>query len=226
MGASLQDGLVWTVTHNGSEQRAVGWLQPEWEIDENTITSLSRTGFGRSVDELFANEPPEVSVTSSAATVAVGQPLKLTAIFTDDELPTEKPRRARGRSRIPSLIPPDDVPKSPDNIRWYRKARPPRNGLSVEWVLYRGPEDAKFDPPGFQRAVAGEDTMGGGYYSASAPISHEPQLAAGDGWTSATFETTVTFDTPGTYTLRAYGCDAMLITPVDLTVTVTDTRTQ
>jgi hypothetical protein len=96
----------------------------------------------------------------------------------------------------------------------------------VEWVVYRGPEDAEFDPPGFQRSVAGEGNMRGGYYEASAPVSDEPQLVAGDGWTAATFETTVTFDTPGTYTLRAYGCDAMLITPADLTVTVTDTQSQ
>ena len=37
MGSAFEDGLVWTVTHNGSEQRAIGWLQPEWEIDEDTI---------------------------------------------------------------------------------------------------------------------------------------------------------------------------------------------
>src|SRR5215471_14752700 len=25
--------LIWTVTHNGKSDRAVGWMQPEWEID-------------------------------------------------------------------------------------------------------------------------------------------------------------------------------------------------
>ena len=221
MGTSREDGLVWRVTHNGSEQQAIGWLQPEWEIDENTITSLSRTGFGRGVDELFSNVPPEIAVEAAASTVAVGQPLKLTAILTDDALPTEKPARGQARSRLPSLTPPDDAAPRPDNVRWYRKARPPQNGLSVEWVVYRGPDDAEFNPAGFQRSVQGEGGDRGGYYESYGPLSDEPQLVAGDGWTSATFETAVTFDTPGTYTLRAYGCDAMMITPADLTVTVT-----
>ncbi len=219
MGTSMEDGLVWTVIHNGSAQRAVGWLQPEWEIDVSTITSNSRTGFGRAKAEMFANEPPAVAVDAAASTVAVGQPLKLTAIITDDELPTEKPARGRP-TPTPSLTPPDDLAPTPDNIQWYRKSRPARNGLSVEWIVYRGPDDAAFDPPGFQRSVPGEDNGGFGYYAAVGPLSDEPQQVAGDGWTSATFETTVTFDVPGTYTLRAYACDAMTMTPADVTVTV------
>ena len=47
MGTSFEDGLVWTVTVNGSEQKATAWLQPEWEIDENTIASNGGTMFGR-----------------------------------------------------------------------------------------------------------------------------------------------------------------------------------
>jgi hypothetical protein len=220
-GASLEDGLVWTVIHRGSEQRAIGWLQPEWEIDENTITSLSRTGRGASVEDLFANESPKVTVEAAASTVAVGQPLMLTAVLTDDDLPKKKPARRGTPTRLPSLTPPEGAVPKPNNIRSYRKPRPPQDGLSVEWIVYRGPEDADFDPPGFQRSVPGEDGNRGGYYESSGPVSHEPQLVAGDGWTTATFETAVTFDTPGTYTLRAYACDAMMITPADLTVTVT-----
>ena len=93
--------------------------------------------------------------------------------------------------------------------------------VSGRQIPRRDPEDATFDPPGFQRSVPGEDNARGGYYAAVGPLSDEPQQVAGDGWTSATFETTVTFDTPGIYTLRAYACDAMTMTPVDLTVTVT-----
>ena len=43
---------------------------------------------------------------------------------------------------------------------------------------------------------------------------------AGDGWTSATFEASVTFSEPGTYTLRAFASDALRLTPADLTVVV------
>ena len=45
-------------------------------------------------------------------------------------------------------------------------------------------------------------------------------MIEGDGWTSAKFEATVTFDTPGTYTLRAVASDAMLSAFGDVVVTV------
>ena len=44
----------------------------------------------------------------------------------------------------------------------------------------------------------------------------------GDGWTSGTFETTVTLSEPGTYTLRAFGSDAMLISTANVNITVTE----
>jgi hypothetical protein len=223
MSTSFEDGLVWTVTHRGSTQKAIGWLQPEWEIDENTIASGSGTGRGRSKVELFANESPAITVKAARSSVAVGEPLTLTAVIMDDELPTKKPPRGTRRSQIPSLSPPADAPDAPDNIQQYRKPLPPRNGLSVAWVVYRGSADAAFDPSGYQRAVAeAEGTRRGPWVAAVGPLSDESQSIAGDGWTSATFETTVTFDTPGNYRLRAYASDAMDITPADLTVTVTD----
>ena len=156
MGTSFEDGLVWTVTHNGSEQQAIGWLKPEWEIEVNTITSNLRTGFGRSKAELYANASPTVTVEAAQPTVTVGEPLTLTAVLTDDELPTRKPPRGERRNRIPSLVAPDDAPKAPDNVQSYKKPTPARNGLSLLWIVYRGPDDATFDPAGFQRSVVEE----------------------------------------------------------------------
>ena len=225
MGRAHEDGLVWTVTHHGSTQKAIGWLQPEWEIDENTISSGSGTGRGQSKVELFANKAPEVSVSATRTSVRVGESLELTAVVSDDELPTKKPPRGSARSQIPSLIPPPGSPKTPDNIRQYRKPLPPRNGLSVAWVVYRGVADATFDPPGYLRAVAEEEGVRrAGYFAAVGPLSNESQSVAGDGWTSATFETTVTFDEPGEYTLRAYASDSLAITPSDIVVTVEPTE--
>ena len=222
MGTSHEDGLVWTVTHNGSAQKAIAWLQPEWEIDQNTIASGSGTGRGQSKVELFANQAPRVAVDAAQQVVVVGEPLTLTAVITDDELPTKKSPRGTARSQIPSLIPPPGTPTTPDNIRQYRKPLPPRNGLSLAWVVYRGGDAATFEPNGYQRSVAEkESSRRGGYFASSAPESHESQSIAGDGWTSATFETTVTFDAPGEYTLRAYVSDSLAITPADVVVTVT-----
>ena len=220
-GPNPEDGIIWTVTAHGSEQRAYGWLQPEWEIDENTITSNSRTGFGRPLEQLFANRPPEVEVSAGAETVGVGEALTLTAAIRDDELPTELPARPP-RTRLPTLTPPEGTPPVPDNVRWYQKPRPPRNGLSLLWIVHRGPADGDFEPDGFQRSVEEKEFEREVDGAVTAPTSSDNPATHidGDGWTSATFETTVTFDSPGTYTLRAWVSDAMFLTPGDLTVTV------
>ena len=220
-GTTPEDGIVWHLTVNGSEQLAYGWLQPEWEIDVNTITSNSRTGFGRPKDMLYENDEPAVTVSASRTTVNVGDAVTLTALITDDALPPELPPR-KPRTRLPSLIRPDDLPKAPDNIRWYTKQRPPRNGLSLLWTVYRGPTNATFEPTGFQRSIEEDEAEREVDGSVTAPTSSGTPATnvAGDGWTSATFETTVTFDEPGTYTVRAWACDAMLLVPADLTITV------
>ncbi len=220
-GPNPEDGIVWNVTANGSLQQAYGWLQPEWEIDESTITSNMRTSFGRSLEQMFANIPPEVTVSAGATTVSVGEAVTLTAAITDDEFPTEQPPRPP-RRRLPTLIPPDDLPKSPDNIQWYTRPRPPRNGLALLWIVYRGPAAADFEPSGYQRSFEEReaDTEVDGVATEATSSDSPATHIDGDGWTSATFQTTVTFDEPGSYTLRAWAVDAMYLTPGDLTITV------
>jgi len=197
--------LIWEVTRQGSTQRAYGWLQAEWEIDVNTITSNGRTQFGRGVDELYGNVAPNVTVETSHETIAVGQPVTLMARMTDDELPSPVPERdddARPRRRRdPTLVPPDGAPGIPDNIPQYSKAYPTRNHMSVLWVVHRGPADGEFEPSGYQEWDDGME---------------------GDGWTSGTVETVVTFSEPGSYTLRAFVSDAMLISKANIVITVTE----
>ena len=223
----LEDELVWTVTAHGSTQKATGWLQVEWEVDVNTITFNQRMQFGRGVEELHANQPAEISVEASAPSAAVGESLTLTVMLADDELPTARPPRRKRRRTFsaPAFTPPEDAPDIPDNITAYREPTPARNGLGVLWVVYRGPGDAIFEPSGFQRAVAEDEGnqpigAGPGGPPASPPPGSESTMVEGDGWTSAKFETVVTFNEPGTYTLRAYGSDSMLLTTAHLTVTV------
>ena len=238
MGTAFEDGVVWTVTHNGSQQRAVAWLQPEWEVDEDTIIKNTGIAFGRAKPVWYANQPPRLSVRASQSTVPVGKALTVTAVIDDDELPVELVSRPpasqettnsyRGRSLtdVPSLQPPEGMPTSPDNIEWYQRPRPPRNGLSVHWVVYRGPSGGTIDPSDYQRAVSEDEKEPAGTqaqrYPSVGPRSKVSTSLAGDGWTAATFETTVTFDEPGTYTLRAHASDAMRVTSADVTVTVTD----
>ena len=197
--------LIWEVTRQGSTQRAYGWLQAEWEIDVNTITSNGRTQFGRVAEEIYANGAPVVTAEASTQSVSLGQPVTLTARMSDDDLPTpvpepdpDEPPRNR---RDPTLITPDDAPDIPDNIPQYSKPNPSRNHMSVRWVVYRGSLDAEFEPTGYQEWEEGME---------------------GDGWTSGTFDTAVTFSEPGIYTLRVFASDAMLITTADVTITVTE----
>ena len=200
-----RDGeLVWELTTHGSTQYAYGWLQAEWEIDVNTITSNNGTAFSRSVDELYGNGWPSVSVEASRSSVKVGEPVTLTARVADDDLPSpveEPDPDAPARRRDPTLVPPDDAPKIPDNIPQYTKPAPTRNHISVRWLVYRGGADATFEPHGYQKWAEG---------------------MPGDGWTSATIESTVTFDEPGTYVLQAFASDAMLIAHGTVTITVTE----
>ena len=228
MGTAFEDGLVWTVRHNGSEQQAIGWLQPEWEIDEDTIIRNSGLGFGRPKEEWYANRPPTIAVAAAPA-AAVGETLTLTATVEDDPLPGPlPPRPSRGASRrgVPALSPPAGAPEVPDNIPWYVRPRPPRNGLSVHWVVHRGPADATLEPHDYQRSVAESEAEPTGTqarrYPSAGPRSSVSTALAGDGWTAATFETAVTFHRAGAYVLRAHASDGMRITSADLAVTVTE----
>ena len=86
--------LVWEVTRQGSTQRAYGWLQAEWEIDVNTITSKwSHAVRSRVWKNCMRNVAPSLAVEASARSVAVGQPATLTARMSDDDLPTAVPER-------------------------------------------------------------------------------------------------------------------------------------
>jgi hypothetical protein len=62
--------------------------------------------------------------------------------------------------------------------------------LGVTWVVYRGSSEG---------------------------VTFQPQRIAVE---NGRAETTVTFARPGTYLLRAYADDTVLVTPVDVSVTV------
>ena len=112
--------LVWTVTAHGRTDTAVGWLVPEQIIDEQVL-AMNRSG-GGAPD--IANRVPSIAlIEGQQRTVAVGEPLTLTAVITDDGVPPVRPAR---------------------------NSRPPgrRNalGLRLAWIQYRGPGTVTFDP--------------------------------------------------------------------------------
>ena len=112
--------LVWTVTAHGRTDRAVGWLVPEQIIDEQVV-AMNRSGGGA---QEIANEAPSIELLEGQhRTVAIDEPLTLTAVIGDDGVPA---------------------------VRAARNSRPPgrRNalGLRLAWVQYRGPGSVIFDP--------------------------------------------------------------------------------
>ncbi|HWW84960.1 MAG TPA: hypothetical protein VNZ26_15220 [Vicinamibacterales bacterium] len=136
--------LVWTVTSHGETSKAVGWLQPEWQIDP--------VYFGKERNaESLKNKPPTLALESQAS-VTLPNTLTLTATVTDDGLPTPRkgPRRAAvGQETPPTLKPdpnqPEIVLNVPEVSRGRGRGADP--GLVVNWTVWRGPANVVFDAP-------------------------------------------------------------------------------
>ena len=186
--------LVWTLTVRGKTERAVAWLQPEWEIDV-------KTGGRAQGEEARRNEPPTLAVSTPPA-VSLPATVTLTTAVTDDGLPTPRGRRQLQRNRAigqeipPILVPPEGTPEPPKNLPGLnvnnrgaqQRARPPE-GLSVSYMIWRGPAGVGFEP-------------------AFAPVE------------GGTATTTATFSQPGTYVFRVRAHDGGKSTYDFLTVTV------
>ena len=111
--------LVWTLTAHGRTAKAYASLQPAYVLDRQ-ITMMNEASYGQRVGE-SDNQYPVVEIEGPAErTVAVGEPLELTAQVSDDGLPEPRPDR-----------------------RHLAK-------LMAGWLVYRGnDEHVTFDPPQF-----------------------------------------------------------------------------
>jgi hypothetical protein len=195
--------LVWTVTANGKTQKAIGWLQPEWEIDPIGGASAG----GRVDPERAKNTPPTLKV-PAALSVAMPNTLAVTAAVADDGLP--KPAAAAARRGGPAIgqeTPPllrggtADVPTNVPSVAAGAGGAgagaaaggagrgAAAQGPTVSWMLWRGPANVNF--------------------SSRAPAVKDGQA-----------QITVTFNKPGEYVLRARASDRVLTTVGDVKVTV------
>jgi len=134
--------LIWTVTTHGKTERAVGWLEPTWEIDP------VYHGQERNAESL-KNTPPVLTV-DSQATASVSAPLVLTATVADDGLPVPKKGpvvRAVGQETPPTLKADPNQPEivlSVPEVAPAAGGRQRQQGLRLSWVVWRGPDNAKF----------------------------------------------------------------------------------
>lgn len=172
--------IVWRLTSQGQTLEAIGWLQPEWEIDEY--------GGYTPDEEVLANQPPELRIVT-ATSVRLPAKLTLRASVTDDGLPEHKsasnePRPVNEWNRTPLLTRPQtaleiptNVPHLATNVRGIKeKPEPPRNKMTVSYSVWRGP----------------------------ANITTEPQFAEVDNGNATTV---VTFTEPGEYQLQVRAFD-------------------
>jgi hypothetical protein len=184
--------LVWSVTVRGTTEKAVAWLQPEWEIDP-VYAGKTRNA------ESLKNTPPKMAL-EVASSIGLSNPLTLTAAVQDDGLPVpRKPRQsaaASAQSQPPTLKPLPDQPEVPVNVPSIASGNRPRGpqapqGLVVNWMVWRGPAAATFD-------------------AAPVPVKEGKAVA------------TATFTKPGTYVLRARANDGELTDEKDITVIVNE----
>ena len=119
--------IVWTLIANGKTNTAYGSLNPGY-ITDPQLQQFDIGDFGHNNEEMRTNEAPIVRVDGALhRTVAVGEPLALTAIAGDDGIPPPHaaPLRLVGRHGA-----------------W---------GLRVAWLVYRGPADqVTIDPYQFK----------------------------------------------------------------------------
>jgi len=218
------DELIWTLTANGSEQRAYGTIREDMYIDNVVIMSeTGALGAGSSSPEVRANVPPAIQVEGPLErTVQVGQPLALVALVTDDGQPDMSTvRQAVAEEAIARGAAAGTEGAEPTAREQLERAlRAPTGTVTVSkrvklyftWFVYRGAGDGvAIEPP---QVKSWEDTRA--FANSPWAISWKaPEIPEDGRWISE-----VTFSEPGEYVLRGRADDGGLYSDVEVKVRV------
>jgi hypothetical protein len=213
--------LIWTITANGQTRKAYASLKSDYEIDPQVISTEIGGDNGNLADDLRTNIPPELHVEGPLTReVRAGHPLSLVAIAGDpDNLPPRRDGKLQPgvKKAARPNAPARQTPPSNSAAVVYR---PPVSvvasagpGLHVSWIVYRGPAaDVTFKPDQMKTWM---DTRA---YANSmwSPPYDIPEPPPDGKWIAE-----VTFNTLGTYILRAVATDGAAFTYENVTVTVT-----
>ena len=199
--------FIWTLVANGKTNTAYATLHPDYYTDD--IVVMNDTGAGGSGGggyNIDNNTAPVLKIEGEKnRTVSAGQPLRLSAVVTDDGIP---------KRRVVLLVAPWLEDKSKDRVGRIgsRCCADSASGLRFSWMVFRGPAaDVSFDP---DQTITWEDYRDGRDSPWSA--GWEPPAPPSDNrWTA-----NVTFSKPGTYVLRGVAHDGGLSTIDDVTVVV------
>jgi len=166
--------VIWTLTSRGRTDQAKGWLQPEWELNDEVIAENNGGG-------VLApnNEPPSITV-SPSQTVTFPNTVTLTASATDDGLPKRTARAGSSNST--------SDPNLPTNSGAVRR----QVGVQIKWILYRGPAKVRIDPDNSGPEVYGQPATLTSKVSFTAPGTYVLRAIATDGQLSSTNDVTVT----------------------------------
>src|SRR5215475_2820243 len=173
--------LVWTLTRNGHTEKAVAHLALEWELTE-IVYSQNRAGLNRDSVTAKPNLPPTISADSRTPVAAVsGAPVTLSFSATDD-----------GQPAVPA-------PRTPNAAA--RRSGPPPEPALIN--IRQGPVQQQLIKPSRQ----GLNVTWTLWRGAGAVRFDPPTMVVKDG--KAT--TKATFSAPGTYVIRAFADDGVLL---------------
>ena len=227
--------LVWTLRIRGRESKAYASLRQDLLVDNMVIASeTGALGAGRSDPETRSNTAPVIELETDRQIAAqVGQPVTLIARVTDDGLPltrVERVDRARA-ARVEEDVGDTDSatdeteeeenekeelsPELKDLQRWLNEPnRVTVNksvGLHFTWFVYRGENDATFEPIQIE---SWEDSRAW-HNSPWSPYWEAPAVPEDGRWVVS-----VTFDEPGTYVLRGRADDGSIYADEEVTINV------
>jgi hypothetical protein len=161
-----KEKVVWAVTSHGKTDKANGWLQPEWELNDDVIVENMNGGV-RDPE----NKPPLVTIAPVESVTLPGS-ATLTASATDDGLPKPIKRNAASSAA--------------------RNAQPRRpSGVGITWIQYRGPGKVTFEPAKSE-IVQGQPASLTSKASFSVPGTYVLRAIAFDGQLFTTRDVTVT----------------------------------
>lgn len=193
--------VVWTLTSNGRTERAYGTLKPDYFINDIIIqNNVGAGGAGGGANETLSNKGPVLKVEGERTRrVAVGQPVSLTTLVTDDGKPTRVSMPTPlARQRQGATGGGGGTPNS-------------ATGLRLSWLIYRGSNTVTFDPPQIKEWEDHRD----GAYSPWATGFVTPPAPEGGKWVVR-----ATFHSPGTFVLRCLTSDGGLAASEDVTFVV------
>jgi hypothetical protein len=157
------------LTSHGRTEKAYGQLLREQEIIERLI--MSRGNLSPGLDD--PNKPPTIAI-EPVSSAAVGLPVALSVLVTDDGLPVPP---------VPKARPEVEPGKAQANTSVAR-----RYGLSVTWLQYRGPAKVTFD---YDDRVAVKDGKAITMARFTEPGTYVLQATASDGALSTTTPVTI-----------------------------------